>query len=201
MPALLDQRAWLERLTRWLALLGFVSLVAICCLTMYDGLARYAGLPRVPGFRDFGEVVFAVLIACAFPIGLLRNQNITITFLGSALGDRPTRWLNVLSATTTLLAFALLAYAMVLRSEGLSGRTTRTNVMLVAPWAWAATVILVGAVLVQAWVWAARLAELRRGVVLVDDHAGVTEGGMEEGLTAADDYLSQEAPSPQRPRG
>ncbi|MEM7566960.1 MAG: TRAP transporter small permease subunit [Pseudomonadota bacterium] len=198
MPTLLTQRAWLESLTRWLALLGFVSLVTICCLTMYDGLARYVGLPRVPGFRDFGEVVFAVLIACAFPIGLLRNQNITITFLGSALGDRPGRWLNLLSATATLLAFALLAYAMVLRSDGLGVRTTRTGFMVIAPWAWAATTILIGAVLVQAWVWVARIAEIRRGTGIVEDHAGVTEGGMEEGLTAADEMPPSDAP-PDRP--
>ncbi|XWN31035.1 MAG: TRAP transporter small permease subunit [Devosia sp.] len=182
----LAQRGALEWLTRRLAYLGFASLVAICLVTLYDGLARYFGLPRVPGFRDFGEVVFAVLIASAFPVGLLRNQNITITFLGAAIGGKGRGLLNLFSALATLLAFALIAYAMFDRSEGLGQRTTRTGFMLVAPWAFAATLIVASAVVVQLWVFFARINEMTTGRTLVDDHAGVTEGGLEEGLSEAD---------------
>lgn len=187
-PALLALRRGLDGATRALALVGFAGLVTICLITMYDGLARYMELPRVPGLRDFGEVIFAVLIASCFPIGLLRNQNITITFLGSALGPRGARGLNLFSALATLVGFVVIAWALVLRSEGLGDRTTRTGYMMVAPWAWAATAILVFAVAVQVWVVLARVAELadpRR--LLVEDHAGATEGGVEEGLTPADD--------------
>ncbi|MEM8663281.1 MAG: TRAP transporter small permease subunit [Pseudomonadota bacterium] len=176
----LRQRALLEKGATALALIGFCGLVAICIVTMYDGLARYLGLPRVPGFRDFGEVIFAVLIACSFPIGLLRNQNITITFLGSALGGGGKKALNLFSAVLTLAAFFILAEAMVERSAGLGARTTRTGFMAVAPWAWAATSILALAVLVQVWVVWARIAEARGTGPIVDDHGGVTEGGLED---------------------
>ena len=184
---LLALRARLDALTRALALVAFAALVLICLITMYDGLARYLWLPRVPGFRDFGEVIFAVLIAACFPIGLLRNQNITITFLGAALGPRGARGLNLFSALLTLGGFALIAWALLLRAEGLGVRTTRTGVMMVAPWAWAAASIMVFAVAVQVWVVLARVAEAARGATLVEDHAGVTEGGIEEGFTPADD--------------
>ena len=183
---LLSLRERLNALTRALALVAFAALVLICLVTMYDGLARYFWLPRVPGFRDFGEVIFAVLIACCFPIGLIRNQNITITFLGAWLGPRPASWLDLFSALMTLLGFVLIAWALLDRAEGLGVRTTRTGYMLVAPWAWAAAAIMVIAVLVQVWVVLARVAEMQ-GDDLIEDHAGVTEGGIEEGFTPTDD--------------
>lgn len=173
-------RRWLGYATQALAIVGFAGLVAICLVTMYDGLARYFGLARVPGFRDFGEVVFAVLIASCFPIGLMRNQNITITFLGTALGRRATALLSLLSAIATAVGFALVAYAVAQRAGGLGMRTTRTGYMAVAPWAWAAAGIIVAAVLVQAWVVAARVAELFGHPPIIDDHGGATESGMEQ---------------------
>lgn len=181
------QRAWLERGAEALALLGFAALVAICVVTMYDGLARYLGLPRVRGLRDFGEVIFAVLIACAFPVGLLRNQNIAVTFLGSALGGRARRGLDLFAAALTLLAFIVLAWAMAERSASLGSRTTRTGLMMVAPWAWAATVVVGLAVVAQLWVVMARIAEARGSEPLVDDHGGATEALPEEGLTGGEE--------------
>lgn len=188
MTALLTTfRAGLDRATRALALVAFAALVAICCVTLYDGLARYFWLPRVPGFRDFGEVIFAVLIAACFPIGLMRNQNITIAFLGTALGPRATAWFNLFAAVLTLGAFAIIAWALIERSGSLGMRATRTGYMRVAPWAWAAASIMAFAALVQVWVVLARVAELFAGARLVEDHAGVTEGGIEEGFTPVDD--------------
>lgn len=182
LDTLLRSRTALDRATRVLALVGFASLVAICCLTMYDGLARYSGLPRVPGFRDFGEVIFAVLIACCFPIGLLRNQNISIVFLGKALGRRADAVLNLLAAVLVFGGFVLIVEGLVDRTAGLGDRTTRTGYMMVAPWAWAATAIMASALVVQAWVVLARVAELVTGARLVEDHAGPTEEGFAEEL-------------------
>lgn len=178
--ALIRSREALDAATRLLALIGFASLVAICLVTMYDGLARYVGLPRVPGFRDFGEVIFAVLIASCFPIGLLRNQNIAITFLGAALGRRANAILNLFAAVLVLAGFLIIGIALVDRSAGLGDRMTRTGYMLVSPWAWAATAIMLSAILVQMWVVLARIAELLTGRTLVEDHGGMTEGGLAE---------------------
>ncbi|TVR09313.1 MAG: TRAP transporter small permease subunit [Salinarimonadaceae bacterium] len=176
----LASRRWLGYATQALAIVGFAGLVAICLVTMYDGLARYFGLARVPGFRDFGEVVFAVLIASCFPIGLLRNQNITITFLGTALGKRATKILNLFSAIATAAGVALIAYAVIQRSGGLGIRTTRTGYMIVAPWAWTAAGIITAAALVQFWVVAARVAEALGTPEIIDDRGGATESGMDQ---------------------
>lgn len=177
--ALIRSRAVLDRATRVLALIGFTGLVAICVMTMYDGLARYGGLPRIPGFRDFGEVIFAVLIASCFPIGLLRNQNITITFLGTALGPRATQAFNLLAAILTLVGMVIIALALIDRTAGLGERMTRTGFFLVSPWAWVATIIMCSAVVIQLWVVLARIGELLGDAVIVEDHAGLTEEGGE----------------------
>lgn len=176
MLALLGRtRDLLDTATRWLALVGFTFLIAICIMTMYDGLARYSQLPRIPGFRDFGEVIFAVLIACCFPIGLLKNRNITITFLGTFAGPRAERVLNLFGAALVLAGFVIIAWALILRTGGLGARTTRTGYMMLAPWAWAATGIMCSAILVQLWVVVARVAELLTGRKLVEDLGGNTE--------------------------
>jgi len=180
MWGLIRQRRLLERATDILALIGFTGLVAICLVTMYDGLARYSGLPRVYGLRDFGEVIFAVLIACCFPIGLLRNQNIAITFLGNGMarrfGQKPTQVLNLLAAILTLAAFVIITWSMVDRAAGLDDRTTRTGVMFVSPWVWGATAILCIAVLIQVWVFIARIAEIRSNESIVEDLGGAETG-------------------------
>ena len=184
---LLGSRRLLQTAAEALALIGFASLVLICLITLYDGLARYFWLPRVPGFRDFGEVIFAVLIASCFPIGLLRNQNITVTFLGTALGARVTAVLNLLAAVAVLIGFAIIVYALWLRTGGLGVRMSRTGFFRLAPWAWLATGVMAMAVVVQIWVVLARVAELFTRSTLVDDHGGLTEGGLEEGLTPGAD--------------
>lgn len=174
------QRVWLDLATRWLAIVGFAGLVVICLMTMYDGLARYAGITRIPGFRDFGEVIFAVLIASCFPAGLLHNQNITITFLGKALGPRAHAALNLLSALVVLAGFAIICWALIDRTAGLGDRTTRTGYMLVAPWAWTATAIMCVTIPIQVWVTLARTVELATRHTLVDDRGGSTEAGLED---------------------
>ncbi len=168
-------RDLLNRVTRWLALVGFTFLIAICIMTMYDGLARYSQLPRIPGFRDFGEVIFAVLIATCFPIGLLKNRNITITFLGTFTGPRAERVLNLFGAVLVLVGFVIIAWALILRTDGIGARTTRTGYMMLAPWAWTATAIICASIVVQAWVVVARIAELLTGRRLVEDLGGNTE--------------------------
>lgn len=182
MSFLLRTRGLLDRVTRLVAIVGFSGLVVISLLTMYDGIARYTELARIPGFNDFGEVIFAVIIASCFPAGLLKNQNITITVLGKLTGRRSHAVLSLFGALATLAVFVLFAWALGLRADGLAGRVTQTGYMAVAPWWWATFVLIVSATLVQVWVVLARFAELVTGEPLVDDRGGATEHGIEEGL-------------------
>lgn len=199
MHAILASRRSLDRLTRWVAIVGFCGLVAVSLLTMVDGLSRHLGLPRITGFTDFGQVFFAVIIACCFPIGLLRNQNVTITFLGKALGRRAERWLNAFGALVTLAFFTFVAWQFALYTLDIteSGRTTRTILMPLAPWWWVTSVIIATTVPVQAWVTVARFAEAATGRVYVFEHIDSPGEHREEGVVASDPIdFSEVAPAP-----
>lgn len=199
MHAILASRRFLDRLTRWVAIVGFCGLVAVSLLTMVDGLSRHLGLPRITGFTDFGQVFFAVIIACCFPIGLLRNQNVTITFLGKALGKRAEAVLNAFGALITLAFFIFVAWQFFLFTVDVteSGRTTRTILMPLAPWWWVTSVIITTTVPVQAWVTVARFAEVASGRHYVYEHIDSQDEHHEEGVVASDPIdFSEVAPPP-----
>ncbi len=171
MNRLLKQRQALDRLTRWVAIIGFTGLVVIGLMTMVDAVSRHLLLPRIPGFSDFGEVFFALVIASCFPAGLLHNQNVAVTFLGDALGARPRAVLNFLAALITLVVFALIAYQIVLMTIDYqqTGRVTSTVLMPTAPWWWVTSAILVTCLPVQLWVVVARFYELVSLQLIVDE--------------------------------
>jgi TRAP-type C4-dicarboxylate transport system permease small subunit len=120
-------------------------------LTTYEGVARYIGLPRLPGLTDILSLVMAVIIASAFPAGLFRQSNVTIRFLGNALPRTAYRWLESIGNLVTLAFFSLVTWQFVLFVIDQHGRgaTTRTIEVPVAP-AWLlATVMLAIASIAQ----------------------------------------------------
>lgn len=132
------------RLTDRLALIGFSGLCVAAALTTYEGAARYLGWPRLPGLTDILSLVMAVIIASAFPAGLLRQSNVTIRFLGQALPRSGYRLLEVIGNLVTLVFFSLMTWQFLLFVLDQYGRgaTTRTIEVPVAP-AWLlATVML-----------------------------------------------------------
>lgn len=159
MNALDRQERQLDRWTRRIATIGFTGLAILALLTMFDALMRWMWLPRIPGFSDIGEVIFAIAIATCFPAGLLRANNVDIRFLGSGLGPRAAQWLESFGALVTLAFFAMLAWQFVLLTADYQANTrvTQTIEMPIAPWWWLTTAIMLLCVPVQVWVCADRL--------------------------------------------
>jgi len=158
-------RTRLERWTEAIALIGFSGLGLIAVLTFYDGAARYLSFPRVAGFSDYAHVSYPVVIASCFPALLLRGHNITIRFLGRALGLRATGWLETFGALLTLIFFAVIVWQFVLLTADFqaNSRTTRTVEMPIAPWWWAATALMALTLPVQAYVFVSNLAAALSG--------------------------------------
>jgi TRAP-type C4-dicarboxylate transport system permease small subunit len=155
----------LERVSRSVALLGFLGLLLIALLTFYDGTARYLGWVRLSGFTDYTELFYPIVIASCFPALLLRKSNITIQILGKSMGQRGHAWLEVFAALLTLLFFLALAWQLVEMTIGYSaaGRTTPTIEIAITPWWWIATSIMALCVPVQLYVFIYSLvAALRR---------------------------------------
>ena len=157
------QRRVLEEVTRFVALVGFSALVGLIALTALNVSLRYLLLPRIPGFDDYGQLLYPVIIASCFPIGLLTNKNIAITFLGMAMPAPIRRGLNLFASLLVLLFFVLVAYRFIWMTLDSEGSVTPTVLMPTTPTWWVATVLLWLTVPVQIWVCWVRLAELMTG--------------------------------------
>ena len=172
----------LDRITQAVALIGFAGLVAVAFLIFYDGGARYLNAPRIHGLKDYGEVVYPLVIASGFPAGLLRQTNVTVRVFGKVGGGRLNAWLEAFAAFVVLAFFAILAWQFVKLTGKYAdaGRTTRTIGIPLAPWWWVTTVIMAACVPVQVYVF---LSWLR--AALSGEHAS------HEGLSQAElDTLS-----------
>lgn len=154
----------LDVLTRRVAIAGFVALTVMAVLTMIDSLLRHLELTRIPGFGDIGEVIFAIIIASCFPVGLLREQNIRISLLGDRFAPRLAPWLEVLGATLTFLVFSAIAWQFIAMTWDMqaSHRVTSTVSLPAAPWWWVSTAIMLVTVPVQAYVLSTKISDTRR---------------------------------------
>ena len=171
------QQRLLDRLTVGIAIAGFAGLVGIVLLTVVDVGLRFSGNPRIPGFDDYGALLFPIIIASAFPVGLLRNRNIVIGFLGAGLGKTATRVLNLFGATLTLVFFFAVAWRFIGMTQEMAsgGAVTPTVLVSVVPTWWVATALFWLAVPIQAYVCFVRVQELVTGRDLLQ--AGEQDAG------------------------
>lgn len=144
----------LDRITQTIAIIAFGGLVLMALLIFYDGSARYLRLPQISGFSDYGEIIYPIIIAACFPAGLLRQNNVTVRFLGKLGGPRFNATLEAFAAIVTLAFFAILSWQLILLTikYGSGGRTTRTIGLALAPWWWITSAIMLICVPVQAYV-------------------------------------------------
>ena len=142
---------WFDPLTRWTAFVSFLAMLIAAAVTVVDALMRGLLSDPLDGWADMSELVYAIVIVACFPAGLLQGHNITIRFLGSALGRRVTDWLEVFGAALTLVFFVFVAWQfVVLTSELRDGNdTTMTVKYLTWPWWAVSTMIIIGCVLIQ----------------------------------------------------
>ena len=141
----------LSNYLRIVACIGFTGLVIMSLLTMVDGIGRWLALPRIPGFIDISEVVYAIVITSCFPVLLIRDQNVTIRFLGKAIGGRTNHWLELFGNLLTLAFFSILVWQFYLLTLDLqeNNRTSPTLEFPIAPWWWITSFIMTITVPVQ----------------------------------------------------
>jgi len=159
----LPSSRWFDPSTRWAAFLGFFALLISAGVTVTDALMRGFLNSPLYSWSDLSQLVYAIVIVACFPAGLLQGHNITIRFLGSALGTRATYWLEVFGALLTLCFFLLIAWQFVVLTDELrtTNDTTMTIKFITWPWWTVVTTIIIVCVPIQAVVtW----GQLRRAV-------------------------------------
>ena len=136
---------------RVVACIGFTGLVILSLLTMVDGVSRWLALPRIPGFLDISQVVYAIVITSCFPALLIRDHNVTIRFLGKAVGGRTSYWLEFFGNVMTLAFFTVLVWQFYLLTLDLqaNNRVSPTLEFPIAPWWWITSIIMTITVPVQ----------------------------------------------------
>ena len=125
-----------------MALVGLVGLVAVALVIIIDVLLRWLFSMPVDGVSEIARLVAAVAIASFFPMALVDRHNISIQFLGAALGPRARLWLDTLADVVTSLFFLVLGWQFILYTLEMSesGETTWILGWSKTPW-WTVTTV------------------------------------------------------------
>jgi C4-dicarboxylate transporter DctM subunit len=139
-------------ISRPVAFLGVLGMLAIALLMVAGVLIRWAGYGGVPAMNEIVGMMFAVAVAAALPAATAQRGHLKIDLLGALVGPRLQRWLEFLGALALLVFFYLLAREVQAYGYRLigSGRTTPILGWPVGPFILAVTVLLWAATAIQA---------------------------------------------------
>jgi len=165
--------SWTIPFTRMIAFLGLVALLALAAFILANAVMSWLFTAPLDGVRDWIKLIVAIAIAACLPSVLATRANITIRFLGRALGPRVDRALELFGSIVTWVALAVLAwqlqdYVFELRS---TGETTENLGMPIGPWWQVVTVLFYLSVAVQSLVVVSGVRAVLRGVSVPQYHA------------------------------
>ena len=137
--------------TSLVSIIGGVGILAVSLVVLFDIVLRTTLNLPITGLGDVVKYSFAVIIASFYPVGLAKGHNVTIQFLGKALGPRFELALESFGALITLFVVTMLAwkvygFAIITTQDGL---TTLTIELPQAPFWWAVAAIFAICVPVQ----------------------------------------------------
>ncbi len=140
-----------ERISRLFCLVGLAALIGLAFATVADVLMRWLFNAPITGVRDTASLFVAVVIACAFPISLIKKAHIVIGFIRNLLGHRGKIAVTVFGHLITLLIFSLIAWQLWLYTDQLAVEKETTLVLgwPIAPWWRGLSIIMVFCVPVQ----------------------------------------------------
>jgi TRAP-type C4-dicarboxylate transport system permease small subunit len=158
------------RATRVIALIGLAALLVLAIITMADVTMRWLFNQPITGVEDLAKLVVAIAIAASIPAALATRQNITIRFLGKALGRRAELIFEIFGALIVLAVMAGMAWQIQIYTDELrkTGETTWLLGLHVAPFWQVVSVLLFLSVPIQLVVIAGLVATALRGRRLID---------------------------------
>jgi len=136
-----------------LAGLGVAGLVGASLLTLLDVTLRYWGV-SILSLSEFILLLITASVASFFPLSLQQGRQLSINYLGRALGNPWRRALDLFGALAALVFFGIIAWRLILYALDTlrSGETTPMAALPIYPtWMIAAAVFVIGA-LIQVWV-------------------------------------------------
>jgi TRAP-type C4-dicarboxylate transport system permease small subunit len=158
---------------RWSAFCGLVGLVGYAMITIFDVLMRWLFNSPLDGVADTNRLMVAIIIASFFPMAIAERHNVTIRFLGNALGRRVTAWLELFGALLTTSVFVLLAWQLVKYTIDVfeNQETTWLLGWPVGPWWSVVTALMIFCIPVQLVVLLVAVRQAYRGGGPADEPA------------------------------
>ncbi len=172
-----DTRGLVSRSSHNIAIIGGACILVISFIILADILLRILFNSPIEGIGDITRYTFAVVIASFYPAGLVLGHNVTIKFLGRALGQRAELWLNAFGSVITLgivamLAWKVFSFTVIMTRDGL---TTLTLELPQAPWWWVVTAIFILCLPVQLFVLVDQISQAISGRPAKLPHAPSSE--------------------------
>jgi tripartite ATP-independent transporter DctM subunit len=143
-------------LSRPLAFVGVLGMLAAAGVTVLDVLMRWLAGTAITALNEITAMLFAVAVAACMPAGLAGGVNLKVDILARWLTGRTAAWLDALGALLLLILFAILTWRIWVFAESLlrQGRTTVILRLPLPPFMYAVSVLLGIGTLVQAVVCA-----------------------------------------------
>ena len=165
-------RGW----TRAVAIIGLGGLLVISITTMLDVGLRWLVNAPIRGLNDINALAVAIVIAACFPLVVAERQNITIRFLGGAVGPGISRWLDAFGSALLLAYVGVLGWQLALYTADLAdaGRTTWFLLLPMTPSWVVASLLMLLCVPIQAVAFAVDVARAVTGAPPAPEQDGVT---------------------------
>jgi TRAP-type C4-dicarboxylate transport system permease small subunit len=166
------------RATRVIALIGLAALLILAIITMADVAMRWLFNQPITGVEDLAKLVVAIAIAASIPAVLASRQNITIRFIGRALGRRAELIFEIFGSIVVFVIMAGMAWQIQIYTDELrkTGETTWLLAIPVAPFWQVVSVLLFLSVPIQLVVIAGLLMTALRGRRLIDHDLMTSDG-------------------------
>jgi len=131
-------------LTRSIALIGLALLLLLASATVLDVLLRWLFNKPIVQLSDTYSLFMALILASCFPLCIYNRGNVTIRFIGNALGPRVRNIFDAFGNLVTMIVFALMAWQFWLYTDqmALDGETTWVLSWPASPW-WRAVTYLI----------------------------------------------------------
>jgi len=100
------------RVSRIIALIGLAGLLVLSGAIVLDVLLRWTFNSPITGIRDTNTLFMSIIISSSFPLCITERNNITIRFIGNALGPRAREFLDAFGNGVTLLFFTALSWQL-----------------------------------------------------------------------------------------
>jgi C4-dicarboxylate transporter DctM subunit len=139
-------------LSRPLAFVGVLGMLAAAGVTVLDVLMRWLAGTAITALNEIIAVLFAVAVAACMPAGLAGGVNLKVDILARWLTGRTAAWLDALGALLLLILFAILSWRIWVFADSLlrQGRTTVILRLPLPPFMYAVSILLGIGTLVQA---------------------------------------------------